>query len=79
MTFVELILDTVDVSHTIVVGMMCKESRRHVNVGLLCLARDLRFASLVVTPWATKQAVALTHPYILSHKLPFPPHLIPCT
>jgi hypothetical protein len=50
MTFVEPILDTVDVSRSIVVGRTCEESRRRVNVGLLCLARDRSFAYSVVTP-----------------------------
>jgi hypothetical protein len=47
------ILDTVVVSCIAIVGAMCKELGRHVNVGLLCpllcLVRAHCFTSLVVT------------------------------
>jgi hypothetical protein len=39
----------VAISCTVIVGIMCEEWGRHVNMGLLCLVRVRRFASLVVT------------------------------
>jgi hypothetical protein len=45
-------------------------------VGLLHLVRARHFASSVVTLWAIKEAIALVHPYVLSHKLPLPPRFL---
>jgi hypothetical protein len=76
------ILDMVIVSRAIV-GMLCEEKGRHVNLGLLppftLPVRADRFTSSVVTPRAIKLVVALAHTYILSHKLPSHPRLLPCT
>jgi hypothetical protein len=47
------ILDTIVVSHDVVVGVMCEELGGRVNIGLmrllLCLVRACCFASSVVT------------------------------
>jgi hypothetical protein len=48
-TIVRPILDTVDISHAVIVGTTCEESGRCVDVGLLCLIRAHRFASSVLT------------------------------
>jgi hypothetical protein len=54
MAIVGPILDTVVISHAIVVGTMCVESGRPVNMGLLHLVRARCFASSVVTPQGNK-------------------------
>jgi hypothetical protein len=68
MIIVGLILDT-----AVVVGMMCEESGRHVNMGLLCLARARCFASSVVTPRGYKSeqlpSCAPTSSHTISHCL----------
>jgi hypothetical protein len=52
------ILDTIVVSHAVVVGVMCEEAGRHVNMGLLhlllCLVSTHCFTSSVVTPQGHK-------------------------
>jgi hypothetical protein len=51
-------LDTVVISHDVIVGMTCEESGRHIHVGLphhlLCVGRARCLASLVVTPGGYK-------------------------
>jgi hypothetical protein len=65
---VEPVLDTIAISHA-VVGALCRELRRCVNMGLL--------RPSTVHGKGIKLAAILAHTYVLSHELPSPPHLLP--